>query len=327
MLLDDGEAPGTVLKSFLDWVGPLPLLGHNALKYDLPVLRRSLTSVGEELRYRTVLDSLLLAPLAFGRDAEVPEVYGLESLHARLVGAAHDPAHRALDDCRATLTVVNACVQRLHGFPDSLQQVLKALPVPEFRLTWPPQPADTESLKAQVDAWLKLDARRTHVNPVGGKTPRTAAELLAHPRPGQETMLAEVARTLGSGGVSVIEAPTGTGKTRGYLYPALLLGKPGHPVIISTYTRQLQNQILDEARAVEQAGFSLHVLALKGQSNYLCPSRLSDWLLGKHDSEQRQLVIPSGEARAASLLLIHAQIGEFATCRPPPFATPASTSA
>ena len=114
-MLEGGSDLETVLADFLTWAGNSPLLGHNALKYDLPVLRRALGSVGRELGPRMVLDSLLLAPLAFALDDEVPEVYSLESLHVRLAGAAHDQSHRALADCRATSpwsTLVSAACTR-----------------------------------------------------------------------------------------------------------------------------------------------------------------------------------------------------------------------
>ena len=317
-MLLGGDELDMVLGDFLSWAGPLPLLGHNALKYDLPVLRRALSSVGRELGNRPVLDSLLLAPLAFALEQDVPEVYSLESLYARLAGAAHEQAHRALADCRATLTVVNACTARLLAMPEGVQRVLTALPVPEFQLAWPLATCDVEAFKPELDALLRTQAERTHVQVVGGVEAKHPADLLPNPRPGQERMLDDVSTTLLKGGVSVIEAPTGTGKTRGYLYPALLQGKPGHPIIISTHTRQLQNQILDEARAVKDAGFNLNVLALKGQSNYLCPARLRDWLIGKHDGDQHQLVLPPGEARAAAFLLLHLQKGEFADLPPAP---------
>ncbi len=312
VMLEGGSDLETVLTGFLTWAESLPLLGHNALKYDLPVLRRALGSVGRELGPRVVLDSLLLAPLAFALNDEVPEVYSLESLHARLAGSAHDQSHRALADCRATLTVVNACLSRLHAMPPGVQGVLTALPVPEFQLAWPLASGEAETFKPQLDALLRTPAERTHIEVHGKTAAKRPADLLPKPRPGQERMLNDVATTLRTGGVSVIEAPTGTGKTRGYLYPALLQGQPGHPIIISTHTRQLQNQILNEARAVKDEGFNLNVLALKGQGNYLCPARLGDWLMRKHDADQQQLVLPPGEARAAAFFLLHLNKGEFA---------------
>ncbi|MCE5359732.1 MAG: ATP-dependent DNA helicase [Acidithiobacillus sp.] len=98
-------------------------------------------------------------------------------------------------------------------------------------------------------------------------------------RPQQQQMAAEVAAALSAGGVGLIEAGTGTGKSFAYLLPALLSGKQ---VIVSTGSRTLQDQILEKdlpllGRAWPQ---SLRVLRLKGRSNYLCPQRLQEALQG-----------------------------------------------
>lgn len=306
------------LRRFMAWLGDLPLLAHNAQRYDIPVLRRSLEEVGLSLGQRVTLDSLLLAPLAFARDPEPPEVYQLESLHALVSGEAHESAHRAMADCQATLKVVNACTQRLRELPELLRDALVLLPVPEFRLVWSREEVDAATAKARWQAVLRGDAQRSHVHQPAGTAPNRWQDMLPQPRPGQERMLDEVGHTLQSGGLSVIEAPTGTGKTRGYLLPALLSGKPRQPVVVSTYTRQLQNQVLAEAEALKQAGFTLNVLTLKGQSNYLCPDRLLTWVVGKHDEETNLLHMPAGEARVAALMLLHARVGEFEHLPPTP---------
>ena len=318
LLQSEGVPLAQGLHGFLAWLGDLPLLAHNAQRYDLPVLRRSLEDLGLSLGQRTLLDSLLLAPLAFARDAEPPEVYQLGTLHGLVSGAAHDSAHRAMADCQATLTVVNACVERLRDLPLPLRDALQLLPVPEFRLLWTRGEVDEATVKSCWQAVLREEAQRSHVHQSDGKAPHSWQDLLPQPRPGQERMLDEVGRTLQSGGLSVIEAPTGTGKTRGYLLPALLSGRPRQPVVVSTYTRQLQNQVLAEAEAIKDAGFNLNVLTLKGQSNYLCPDRLLAWVLGKHDAESGLLHMPAGEARVAALMLLHAAVGEFEHLPPTP---------
>lgn len=306
------------LQGFMAWLGERPLLAHNGQRYDVPVLRRTLESLGLSLGQRLTFDSLLLAPLAFARDEQPPEVYQLESLHALVSGERHTSAHRAMADCQATLKVVRACISRLRELPPTLSKALNVLPVPEFRLVWGRETTTADDIGARWQAVLREDAGRSHVQQVGTTSPKTWQDLLPQPRPGQERMLDEVGRTLRSGGLSVIEAPTGTGKTRGYLLPALLSGRPGQPVVVSTYTRQLQNQILAEAQAVKEAGFDLNVLTLKGQSNYLCPDRLLKWVLGKHDPETGLLYMPAGEARSAALMLLHAGLGEFEHLPPTP---------
>ena len=71
----------------------------------------------------------------------------------------------------------------------------------------------------------------------------------------------------------VIEAGTGTGKTFGYLVPALLSGAR---VLISTGTRTLQDQLYakDVPQVAAALGLPVTVAVLKGRSNYLCAHRL-----------------------------------------------------
>ena len=100
----------------------------------------------------------------------------------------------------------------------------------------------------------------------------------AHPsyehRPGQEAMAAAVEGTLRDGGVLMVEAGTGTGKTLAYLVPAL---KSGRRVIVSTGTKNLQDQIynLDLPFLRSKAGLAAEVCLIKGRDNYLCRYRLA----------------------------------------------------
>lgn len=309
LLEREGEAGEAVLPRFLEWSAGLPLLAHNA-EFDRAVLRRALENLGLSLGGRTVLDSLALAPLAFARRSDPPQAFSLEGLHHYLTGAAHGDAHRALHDCRATLRVVQAAVRDLSAMEDGpLRQLLVRLPVPEFRLVWSRE-ACSENFPEIVNAALSVAAERAEVRS-GGRVPQRWAEMLPSPRPGQVRMLGAVEATLQGGGVAMIEAPTGTGKTRGYLIPALLQGRPGAPVVISTHTRQLQEQVLAEARALAQDGAALHVIALKGQHNYLCPDRLGRWLQGRWNEAEARLDLTPAEARAAAALLLHLHLGEF----------------
>jgi len=97
----------------------------------------------------------------------------------------------------------------------------------------------------------------------------------AHPnyeyRPGQDRMSSAVAQTLEEGGVLMVEAGTGTGKTLAYLVPALASGKR---VIISTGTRNLQDQIYTkDLPFLEKMGLQTRACMMKGRDNYLCRQR------------------------------------------------------
>jgi len=94
------------------------------------------------------------------------------------------------------------------------------------------------------------------------------------PRPGQQQLASEVARTLTSGGTLVAEAGTGTGKTLAYLVPAVLAGRR---VLISTGTRTLQDQIFykDLPALANALGREIHAAYMKGRTNYLCLHRFA----------------------------------------------------
>jgi ATP-dependent DNA helicase DinG len=70
--------------------------------------------------------------------------------------------------------------------------------------------------------------------------------------------------------LQAIEAGTGTGKSLGYLVPAL--ASAARPVIVATRTKQLQRQLLEEdaPRAMGILGRELSCVLAKGRANYLC---------------------------------------------------------
>lgn len=92
-------------------------------------------------------------------------------------------------------------------------------------------------------------------------------------RPGQIRMASEVAHTLNVGGVLVVEAGTGVGKTFAYLVPALLSRET---VIVSTATKTLQDQLFsrDIPRLLKALGVPARVALLKGRGSYLCLQRM-----------------------------------------------------
>ena len=100
------------------------------------------------------------------------------------------------------------------------------------------------------------------------------AEPHFRPRAGQTAMALAVVQTIDAGGVLVVEAGTGVGKTFSYLVPALLSGQR---VVISTATKALQDQLYlrDVPRLVQALGLPLRVARLKGRSSYLCLHRLA----------------------------------------------------
>jgi len=95
-------------------------------------------------------------------------------------------------------------------------------------------------------------------------------------RQGQRQMAETVAQTLERGGVRLIEAATGTGKTLAYLLPLILSGRR---VIISTGTLNLQDQIdqKDLPFVRDKLGLNVDWRVMKGRDNYLCRYRLAEF--------------------------------------------------
>jgi ATP-dependent DNA helicase DinG len=101
------------------------------------------------------------------------------------------------------------------------------------------------------------------------------------PRSGQQEMVAAVAQALRSGEHLLVQAGTGTGKSLGYLVPAVVHAvRSESPVVVSTATLALQAQIVDRdlprvAEALAPAlGRRITWQLVKGRSNYLCRHKL-----------------------------------------------------
>lgn len=105
----------------------------------------------------------------------------------------------------------------------------------------------------------------------GGLLARSVEEF--KPRQGQTEMAASIARTIDHGGVLVVEAGTGIGKTFAYLVPVLLSGSR---VLLSTATKTLQDQLFgrDLPLLIKTLGLPLRSALLKGRASYVCLHRL-----------------------------------------------------
>jgi len=95
-------------------------------------------------------------------------------------------------------------------------------------------------------------------------------------RRGQLEMAQAVERALTDQRHLIVEAGTGTGKTLAYLLPALrMCATTGHRVIISTGTKNLQEQLFfKDIPFLESLLGPLRVCYLKGRANYLCRHKL-----------------------------------------------------
>jgi len=93
-----GQDPRAALAAFRAFIGRRPLVGHNLVSYDLPLLDANLAHHGiPELRLRAA-DTLWLARRALDLDR-----YNLDRVR-EACGVAAPATHQALDDWSRTIT-------------------------------------------------------------------------------------------------------------------------------------------------------------------------------------------------------------------------------
>ncbi|MSZ96093.1 MAG: DEAD/DEAH box helicase, partial [Actinobacteria bacterium] len=97
----------------------------------------------------------------------------------------------------------------------------------------------------------------------------------AEERQGQIDMSHAIAVNLAAGRSIIVQAGTGTGKSLGYLVPALLNGKK---TVVATATKALQDQLdRNDLPLLEQhLGIDFTWAVVKGRSNYVCKQRVSE---------------------------------------------------
>jgi len=308
---EDGEMDRMILAAplieatlgrFVEFVGDRVLVAHNGVGLDLPFLvvagfpseHPLLDSIELAFMATPEADRFTLEALAeaSGLPPGAPKVLEIIAAEPRVAGAGH---HNALYDAAVLHLIVRRLVDRLDGTDhrSSLYgQVLASL-VPEI-------------LPAAVQATLPLDMVRDALAPTAFPlTPHEGARAADAFEPvtiernfhsyvnasGQELrasqaeMVGLVSRTIAEGGVRLIEAPTGTGKSLGLAYPAARYAlATGERVLLSTYTRNLQDQLeRDIERLHEGGGLPFRWCVLKGRGNYLCVTALMERLRDEID--------------------------------------------
>ena len=130
----------------------------------------------------------------------------------------------------------------------------------------------------------------------GGPVARALGPGAFEDRPGQRHMASYTADVYNDGGIALLEAGTGVGKSFAYLVPALEWARAnGERTIVSTNTINLQEQLVGKDLPILAAAFSagdrpITFALLKGWRNYLCLARLDQARAGQEslfDAERR----------------------------------------
>lgn len=249
----------------------------------------------------------------------VPSALGL----ARALGLT--VPHTPEDSARALHKIAQALLKEVAGWPDDVRAGLALLVGTLERAGWRWAPLLKDlvgemphgSPIAGLEAWRGLPQWEDEA-PVGqpGSRPVEPAEARARLARMVDVMRPEQAaysdaatyafgprEQAGAPKIALVEAGTGTGKTLGYLAPASIWAEKNGPGLwISTYTRNLQRQIVQEIAhlwpdPVERAQ---KAVVRKGRENYLC-------LLNFEEAAKRTALAPG--PRSVALALIARWIG------------------
>ncbi|MBU6146146.1 MAG: ATP-dependent DNA helicase DinG [Paenibacillaceae bacterium] len=122
-------------------------------------------------------------------------------------------------------------------------------------------------------------------------------------RQAQTTLMERVSNALHEGHHVIVEAPTGTGKSLGYLLPAAHFAHAkNEKVIVSTHTISLQEQLREKELPLLQSVLPMGVAVLKGRSQYICLRKWEDAVeTAVHTVEERlsmaQMLVWLGETK------------------------------
>ncbi len=313
---DVADAPpfSQVVGELATFIGGRSVVGQN-IKFDINFLAKA----GLELPGKSY-DTWEIASVLLPRADRL----NLASL-AALLGVEQPTAHRALADAETARDVFLELLRRfeamprsllveLHGFATTAGWAAASLIGEALERTSAAAAAGalSEDEAAEIVARLRQPLPAT---PVEVLTPRKdRVEVLASDvasvfavagrrgelfpdyevREGQLQMAAAVATHLAHGGQLAVEAGTGTGKSLGYLVPAVLHARRNQDrVVVSTHTINLQEQLAQHdvplaAQLVEAAtgepADELRWAVLKGRSNYLCLDR---WTQARLEAQPR----------------------------------------
>ena len=300
-----------VVKRFRQWVGEMPLVAHNAC-FDYGFLARAAGNIGWKIENQ-IVDTMELACLARPdlssfRLSELAKALGVSEglpggklvekwASEQGIGVfSWQGFHNAVVDVLVLAAIVPklkaAIVQRIQEHPSLAGEFHRLMPKAAENLginsvtTLQDRDAIVRKLAQETPApfdrlplinfpFTPQAVRRRFEEMVEGKNLKR--------REAQLEMVEAVSRSLKENRFMAIEAPTGTGKTFAYLVPSVLWARSqGGTVVVSTYTRLLQDQMAQDLGKLQESlplaesdGRKFRSQVLKGMANYVCLERMA----------------------------------------------------
>lgn len=278
--LENAESFAAVAGKIYSFIGDLPLVAHNA-NFDSRFLRQSFEKVGVSFDNHPVWDSLTVSRIAYQDVSN----HRLDTLVQEL-DIPRSRAHRALPDADACGRLFVMCLEKIQGAGPWLAKALSKVAADSYwSLIWPSVDDATampEYRLPQVPLESVLEKGRSpRVSDFfeeGGLLARTVENFKY--RHNQQDCATIVERNMHRGGLCVLEAPTGSGKSLAYLVASANKAVSGQRVVISTATRALQEQLWTHDIPMISGLYNgmLKPAILKGRENYLCLRKFEEIL-------------------------------------------------
>ncbi len=267
----------------LQFLGNFPIIGHN-ISFDITFLQHKGLPITNPLYDTLQLASILLPGLPS---------YSLDTL-TRIFKIPHEEKHRADSDTQACLQLFLLLQQKISEINEPMfSEFSKIFAKSSWSLKelFEKSKSQNPNLKAKPKSKKQQNRAATDSSKIpdfpsfisefyAAKGPLSKIIQDYETRTTQPLLTEKILECFEKSRHLLAEAGTGTGKTIAYLLAAVMWAKAHRQkIIISTYTNNLQNQILGNdipllRQALNKSDIHFETAVLKGRRNYLSPSRL-----------------------------------------------------
>lgn len=305
--LDNAPTLCEIKKKLIDFLGDKKIICHNG-EFERAFLNHFIPEIKNE-----ILDSMELMVILEPYHKE----YNLEYLKNTLTKDKSIEKHRAIDDVVDTINIINAVLMRLKD-KESKAMTLENL---TFKI-------NSTLNRFGLNKWIwseLIDNGNYNIDNIDviyedekdkNKNKRDLKDTLINHRfsyehllkkkeiwqskkgfnyefrPGQFELSKIIRETMNtrSENIACIEAPTGIGKSVGYLLPSIMESYLNNKrIIISTDTKELQTQLIkkDIPNVIKSLGLEDKISFgyIKGKSNYICVEKLEKYI-NEYDNDK-----------------------------------------
>ena len=286
--LRGAEEAELVIKKIKSFIGDYPVVAHNGYNFDFPLLERY------GLKIKQKHDSM---EFAFFVLPTYELGYSVKALAQKYNLGKEE--HRALSDCKMEFEILKKLQSEYKKKSKKKQDILN---YSAHKINWWWSDFLTgagqyfESISEFISVYnsyrkedidqgqIDLEYEKINIDEVVKhfivEKENDDNTSYSEDRPEQKEMATIITNSFNNHNHAVIEAGTGVGKSKAYLVPSAIFAlKNGIPIIISTHTKVLQDQLLSKEipHINKLINRDLRVAVLKGKKNYVCIEKFDDF--------------------------------------------------